>query len=112
PGGFSLLAKTVTQLTGIHFTGGGIVNFGGFQAVVKALDGIDMYVDEEVTSIHIGTDRNGAFAQPFYINDDGTVGGARAGVTPQVYHVGPHHFTDWEALDYCRQRDLLGKGDG
>jgi anionic cell wall polymer biosynthesis LytR-Cps2A-Psr (LCP) family protein len=69
-------------------------------------------VDEQVTSIHIGVDRSGRFAKPFLIYDDGTVGPANRGVTPVVYKVGNRHFSDWEALDYCRQRDLLANGDG
>src|SRR5436190_5496830 len=39
-GGFKLLAKTITQLTGITFSAGLIVNFAGFQALVGALGGV------------------------------------------------------------------------
>jgi LCP family protein required for cell wall assembly len=112
-GGFDLLAKTVTQLTGIRFNAGAIVNFDGFRTMVDALGGIDLYVDQRVTSIHVGQDRAGNFKAPFHINDDGTVGYAIQGATPQVYEIGLHkNMPAWQALDYCRQRDLLRNADG
>lgn len=111
--GFDLLAQTVHDLTGMTFSGGAVVNFEGFRDIVDALGGVDMVVDEKVTSIHIGKDRNGNNVHPAYdIHPDGTVGHLRPGITPIVYLPGPHHFNGWQALDYCRQRDLLAKGDG
>ena len=110
-GGFELLALTVQRLSGIRFNGGAIINFDGFKAIVDALGGVDMYVDDEVESIHIGWDRQGRFAKPFRLNPDGTVASRVPGVTAQRYHPGQQHLTSWQALDYCRQRDLLGKGD-
>jgi polyisoprenyl-teichoic acid--peptidoglycan teichoic acid transferase len=111
--GFDLLAATVHQLTGLRFNGGAVVNFQGFRDIVDALGGVDMTVDEKVTSIHLGTDRTGKLTYPAYeIHQDGTVGGVRRGITPEVYLPGPHHFAGWQALDYCRQRDLLANGDG
>jgi len=71
-----------------------------------------MTVDEEVKSIHIGTNnRTGKFAVPATIDAN-----ARPhevyGVTPKTYKTGTYHLAPWEALDYVRQRDLLAKGDG
>ena len=109
--GFELLANTIKSISGITFDAGAIVDFSGFQQVVKALGGVDLYVDEKTTSIFLGKDKNGKYAQPYHVNDDGTVGYKIPGVTAQVYDVGMHHFTDWEALDYVRQRDLLANGD-
>ncbi len=109
--GFELLAKTIQGMTGITFDAGAIVNFTGFQQVVEVLGGVDMYVDEKTTSIHVGYTAGGAQAPPFTINSDGTVGKKNPGVTPQVYDVGEHHFTPAQALDYVRQRDLLANGD-
>src|SRR5262249_41849671 len=57
--GFDLLAQSVHLLTGLRFNGGAVVNFQGFKDIVDALGGVDMTVDEKVTSIHLGTDRNG-----------------------------------------------------
>jgi LCP family protein required for cell wall assembly len=111
--GFDLLALAVHQLTGLRFNGGAVVNFQGFKDIVDALGGVDMTVDEKVTSIHLGTDRSGKVTYPAYnIHADGTVGSPRPGIKPEVYEPGPHHFEGWQALDYCRQRDLLAGGDG
>jgi polyisoprenyl-teichoic acid--peptidoglycan teichoic acid transferase len=111
--GFDLLAQSVHLLTGLRFNGGAVVNFQGFKDIVDALGGVDMTVDEKVTSIHLGTDRNGKLTYPAYeIHADGTVGSPIRGIKPEVYEPGPHHFAGWQALDYCRQRDLLANGDG
>jgi polyisoprenyl-teichoic acid--peptidoglycan teichoic acid transferase len=111
--GFDLLALAVHQLTGLRFNGGAVVNFQGFRDIVDALGGVDMTVDEKVTSIHLGRDRTGKVTYPAYnIRADGTVGSPRPGIKPEVYEPGPHHFEGWQALDYCRQRDLLANGDG
>jgi LCP family protein required for cell wall assembly len=109
-GGFELLALTIKRLTGISFDAGAIVNFSGFQAVVKALDGVDMCVDEKTTSIHVGTDSRGKFAAPYRITPDLRVIPI-AGVKPQVYQPGCQHLNDWQALDYVRQRELIPDGD-
>jgi LCP family protein required for cell wall assembly len=109
-GGFELLALTIRKMTGISFDAGAIVNFSGFQAVVKALDGVDMCVDEKTTSIHIGQDSKGRFAPPYRITPDLRVIPI-AGVKPQVYQPGCQHMADWQALDYVRQRELIPDGD-
>jgi LCP family protein required for cell wall assembly len=111
--GFDLLALAVHQLTGLRFNGGAVVNFQGFKDIVDALGGVDMTVDEKVTSIHLGRDRTGKLTYPAYnIHADGTVGSPRPGIKAEVYEPGPHHFEGWQALDYCRQRDLLANDDG
>jgi LCP family protein required for cell wall assembly len=110
-GGFELLALTIKKMTGITFNAGAIVNFAGFQAVTKALGGVDMCVDEKVTSIHIGEDSHGKFAAPYRMTPD-----LRAipvpGVKPQVYLPVCQSMNDWQALDYVRQREILGNNDG
>jgi LCP family protein required for cell wall assembly len=111
-GGFQLLTKTVRQVTGIRPNGGAIVNFAGFTSIVNELGGVDMCVDEDVRSIHIGYDRKGRQTQPYHVNSDGTVGSAIPGVTPMTYHPGCQYMEPWKALDYVRQRDLLANGDG
>jgi polyisoprenyl-teichoic acid--peptidoglycan teichoic acid transferase len=110
PGGFELLAKTIKNMSGISFNGGAIVNFDGFQALVKALGGVDMCIDEKVTSIHIGQDRHGHFATPYRL-DAGLNPHPVPGVTPQVYQPGCQHLQAWQALDYVRQRELVPDGD-
>jgi anionic cell wall polymer biosynthesis LytR-Cps2A-Psr (LCP) family protein len=86
------------------------VNFAGFQALVKALGGVDMCIDEKVTSIHIGQDRNGQPARPYRL-DAALNPHPVPGVTPQVYQPGCRHLEDWQALDYVRQRELVPDGD-
>ncbi|MFU8852629.1 LCP family protein [Micromonospora sp. SL1-18] len=94
--GFELLAKTVQKVTGIErFDAGAIINFNGFQKIVDAMGGVDMYIERDVTSEH---------RRP-----DGTMrqlkrgGGSYLG--PQaVYKKGDAHLSGWQALDYVRQR--------
>jgi LCP family protein required for cell wall assembly len=81
--GFQLVSKTLTQLIGIRFDGAGIIDFEGFQKVVRLLGGVDMCVDAETKSIHTGA----------------------------VYHVGCQHLAPWQALDYVRQRKSLVDDD-
>jgi LCP family protein required for cell wall assembly len=113
-GGLELLAETVSDLAGgMKFNAAAIVNFDGFRGLVNAVGGVRMYVDEKVTSIHIGqntkTKKEGA---PYYLDASGLPIGLRPNMQPKVYTVGWHDFAAWEALDYVRQRDLLEKGDG
>ena len=109
-----LLALTIQGLWGVSFDGAAIIDFTGFQDVVKVLDGVDMYVDQETTSIHIGHDKKGETKVPYrqYTRSDGGQGlQPIAGVTPVVYHVGYQHLEAWQALDYVRQRELLPNSD-
>jgi LCP family protein required for cell wall assembly len=112
-GGLELLAATVSKIAGgIKFNGAAIVNFEGFQGIVKAIGGVDMCVDEKTTSIHIGWNtKTGKEGGPYVIHDDGTPGSLKKDMRPQVYEVGCRHFAAWEALDYVRQRDLLANQD-
>jgi LCP family protein required for cell wall assembly len=109
PGGFELLAKTLKQLTGLSFNGGAIVNFAGFEALVAALGGVDLCVDETVVSVHIGRDVDGRVRAPYDLTEAGPV--PVQGVTPQVYRPGCQHLAAWQALDYVRQRELIPDGD-
>src|SRR4051794_32550962 len=114
-GGVALLADTVSGLTSgqLKFNGAAVINFDGLKDLVKAVGGVRMYVDEKVTSIHVGENtKTGKVGVPYVINSDGTPGGLRPNMRPQVYEVGTRDFTDWQALDYVRQRDLLANGDG
>ncbi|GAA2391671.1 LCP family protein [Dactylosporangium salmoneum] len=109
-----LLALTIKSLWGVTFDGAAIVDFTGFQQVVAVLGGIDMYVDEETTSIHVGYDAKGEVKVPYrqYTRSDGGQGlSPIPGVTPFVYHVGYQHLEPWQALDYVRQRELLPNSD-
>lgn len=102
--GFDLLAKTVSNYTGIErFDAGAIINFTGFKRIVDAMGGVTMYLDMDVTSIHMQP--NGKHRKP-----SGTGGeGAAAYVGPRKqYKKGTRHLKGWEALDYVRQRYIPG----
>lgn len=83
-GGVPLTVQTVEGFTGVHIDHVMLINFGGFQQVTDALGGVDMRVDQTITSIH-----------PPY----------------RVFQKGDRHFTGAEALDYIRQRKQFAGGD-
>ena len=82
-GGFQLLSRTLARLAGLRFNGAVIIEFTGFQQVISVLGGVDLCVDEKVTSIHTGA----------------------------VYQPGCQHMRPGQALDYSRQREGLPGGD-
>ena len=82
-GGAKLLSATLNQLTGVRFDGAAIVDFTGFTKVVDLLGGVNVCVDQPVTSIHTG----------------------------RVFPPGCHTMNGAEALDYARQRYGLPGGD-
>jgi len=90
--GFRLLSTTLYRLIGVKFDAGAIIDFEGFKAVVEALGGVTMCVDQRVESIHVGYDKNG---KPR---------GKQPGDKPVVYEPGCYHMAPWQALDYVRQR--------
>jgi LCP family protein required for cell wall assembly len=120
-GGFQLLAETIKQTWGITFNGGAIVNFGGFESIVKKLGGVDMYVDEDTWSIHHGYTGGNPdnHAKPFNIDPNGIpkcthgtfdsdpVRCAIPGVMPVEYKKGFQHLSAYQALDFVRCRDGL-----
>jgi len=83
-GGVPLAVQTVEGFTGVRIDHVVLIDFGGFQQVTDALGGVDMYVEQDVTSIH----------QPF-----------------RHFKKGMNHFNGAEALDYCRQRYQFPDGD-
>ncbi|MFI5930850.1 LCP family protein [Actinoplanes sp. NPDC051494] len=109
--GFELLALTVKELTGITPDAGAIIDFEGFKDVVKVLGKVCMYVDEDVTSIHVGHTADGKQAVPYKTDSSGANPRKVAGVTANFYAKGDHCFTPVEALDFARQRDLLALRD-
>lgn len=91
-GGFELLATTVSNLTGLRFDAGAIINFAGFKRVVQALGGVRICVDQRVSSIHLNT--------------QGTA--LKSGQTPATYQKGCQNMVAWQALDFVRQRYTAG----
>jgi anionic cell wall polymer biosynthesis LytR-Cps2A-Psr (LCP) family protein len=110
-GGFQRLAATVRQVTGLVFDAGAIIDFAGLRKVVDAVGGVELCVDEETTSVHIGWDANGRETPPYRLIPPSYRPEKIAGVRAQVYRVGCRRFAGWEALDYVRQRELIPDGD-
>lgn len=110
--GTKLLALTIQRKFGIVPDAAAIIDFSGFKQILQVLGRVCMYVDEDVTSIHVGKDKNGKQAVPYKTDSAGANARKIPGVTANKYTVGNHCFTPVEALDYARQRDLLAKGDG
>ena len=99
--GFQLVARAVSSYTGIaRFDAGALVTFSAYRKLVDALGGIDMYIDQNVVSIHIAP--NGKHRPP-------CAGCAHGYSGPQAqYRVGMQHLVGWQALDYSRQRYIPG----
>jgi polyisoprenyl-teichoic acid--peptidoglycan teichoic acid transferase len=100
-GGFQLMARTVSNYTGIRrFDAGAILTFTGLKELVNALGGIDIYVDQRVTSIH---------RRPDGVMRNLCRGCANGYSGPQmVYNVGTMRMSGWMAIDYSRQRYVGG----
>lgn len=81
--GFQLLARTLSDLTGVSFEIGTVIDFYGFTRTIEILGGIDICLDHEVRSIH----------------------------TKRVFPVGCQHLDQHAALDLARQRYSLPSGD-
>jgi anionic cell wall polymer biosynthesis LytR-Cps2A-Psr (LCP) family protein len=109
--GFELLALTVKNLTGITPDAAAVIDFSGFTRVLQLLGKVCMYVDENVTSIHLGHTADGKTAVPYTTDSAGANPRKVPGVTPNFYAKGNHCFTPAEALDFARQRDLLANHD-
>ncbi|HWS37300.1 MAG TPA: LCP family protein [Actinoplanes sp.] len=103
-GGAQLLATTLKKSTGISFDGAGIINFGGFKNVIDEIGGVEMCVDQQVTSKHMVY----VEGKPMYLADARKTGKTRK---PVVHKVGCRAMEGWEALDYARQRYGLKNGD-
>jgi polyisoprenyl-teichoic acid--peptidoglycan teichoic acid transferase len=108
--GFSLLARTVSRLTGIKtFDAGAIVNFGGFKKIVDAMGGVTMTIDQNVKSEHLQPDGK---PRPRLARCPVGATCAHPYTGPQKeYKKGTYHLEGWEALDYVRQRYNLKNGD-
>ncbi len=82
-GGTPLMVKTVEGFTGVRIDHVALIDFAGFVQVTDALDGVDLFVEQTVTSIH----------------------------TNKTFTKGTHHLNGADALDYVRQRKQFPDGD-
>lgn len=51
-GGIPLMVQTVEKYTGVRIDHVAIIDFGGFQEIIDALDGVEIDVEQSFTSIH------------------------------------------------------------
>ncbi|GAB7041249.1 MULTISPECIES: LCP family protein [Catenuloplanes] len=107
--GMAVLSNTLNKITGIKFNGAAIIDFNGFASVIHAMGGVDMCVDEEAESAHLGVDANGKLVQGWYSETYGIQ--LPEGVTPLVHKKGCRLMNSTEALDYARIRKSLSDGD-
>jgi LCP family protein required for cell wall assembly len=83
-GGLPRAVHTVECLTNVHIDNVMAVDFGGFKDVVDAIGGVDLYVDQTITSIH---------------------------APHRVFTKGMMHMNGDQALDWIRQRKQFARGD-
>ncbi|GAA2679846.1 transcriptional regulator [Actinoplanes palleronii] len=83
-GGLPRAVRTVECLTGVRLDHVVAIDFGGFKEVTNALGGVDLKVDQTITSIH----------KPF-----------------RVFKKGMMHMNGAQALDWVRQRKQFARGD-
>jgi len=81
-GGFPLLARTVTRLTGVTFDGGATVELAGLARLVDELGGVRFCVERRAISIHTG----------------------------RTFEPGCRTMTGAEARDFLRQRKVYPDG--
>jgi LCP family protein required for cell wall assembly len=104
--GVELLALTIKQAWGINFQGAAIIDFEGFEAVLKELGGVTMCVDAPAEAIHLALDKNGNILEdPIWYDDAaGEVRGIPAGGKKLTYKVGCQRMAPNVALEYSRLR--------
>jgi LCP family protein required for cell wall assembly len=83
-GGTPLAVATVEEYTAVRVDHVVLIDFGGLREVVDALGGVDLTVDQTITSIF----------PPYH-----------------EYQQGRQHLPGWQALDYIRQRYQYPDGD-
>lgn len=113
--GFALLAKTLTNLTGIErFDAGAVLRFEGFQGIVDAMDGVTVRLDERIVSLHRQPDGShrpvgcGNYCGPQMVYEPGS-----PPCDPGRQEGGPFtcDLSGWQALDVVRQRYGVEGGD-
>ncbi|HEY7272378.1 MAG TPA: LCP family protein [Actinoplanes sp.] len=83
-GGLPRAVRTVECMTDVHLDHVAAIDFGGFKDVTNALGGVDLRVEQTITSIH----------KPH-----------------RVFTKGIMHMNGDEALDWIRQRKQFPRGD-
>jgi LCP family protein required for cell wall assembly len=82
--GLPRAVRTVECMTDVHLDHVAAIDFGGFKDVTNALGGVDLKVEQTITSIH----------KPYRVFTKGTM-----------------HMNGDQALDWIRQRKQFARGD-
>ncbi|MEV4627412.1 LCP family protein [Micromonospora sp. NPDC049523] len=109
--GFKLLARTLNKQIGITFNGAALIDFQGFQSVIRELGGVDMCIDQRASSIHLAYDRNGKLVPIKFNEATHRVFDVPPGGKVVVHEVGCRPMSAELALDYARIRYGLPKTD-
>ena len=109
--GVALLARTLRAQTGITFNGAAIIDFQGFEAVIRELGGVDMCVDQRAQSIHLGYDRTGKLVHISFDDKTHKVFNIPPGGHRVVHEIGCRRMSAELALDFARIRYGLPKTD-
>jgi LCP family protein required for cell wall assembly len=98
--GYELLARTISDYTGIEeFDAGAVLTFQGLSKLTDALGGVTLKIDQKVVSQHRRPDGK---ARTLRAGGGGYVG-------PQAtYRPGTRKLVGWQAIDYARQRYTAG----
>ncbi|MFC4041969.1 LCP family protein [Dactylosporangium siamense] len=83
-GGTPLTVQTIEKYSNVRMDHVLLIDFGGFKQVIDALGGIDMNIEQDITSIH---------------------------PPKRKFKKGMNHLNGDEALDYARQRYQFPDGD-
>jgi len=102
--GVELLATTIKNFTGINFTGAAIIDFAGFEGVLKELGGVTMCVERKAMAIHLAVDKNGKVIPAWYDDKAGQVRGIPPGGGYLYYQPGCQRMAPQVALEYSRLR--------
>lgn len=97
-GGSELASRTISNLTGLTFNAMAVVQFEALGAITDALGGVDMCLQQKVTSHHLGLD------------SAGRVTSTKPWSKSLVYEQGCQHLVGWQAIDFLRQRYDLPRG--
>jgi len=101
-----LRALTIKNTWGITFDGAAIIDFAGFEAVLKELGGVTLCVDRPAEAIHLAKDKDGNVVSymVWYDEAQGKVRGIPPGGSVYKYSVGCQRMTPEVALEYSRLR--------
>jgi len=102
--GMELLATTIRNMSGITFNSAAIIDFAGFEAVLRELGGVTLCVEAQAEAIHLAKDKDGKIVQVWYDDELGKVRGIPPGGSKLVYQPGCQLMAPDIALEYSRLR--------